>query len=107
MVEESRRTQTPRLYRARKSLMTSSQKKSLISLVGRPNVGKSSLFNALAGKKKALVLDYEGVTRDRKFETVVVEALKGKKVQICDTGGWRPENWRQGRDDREMLQNIE
>ncbi len=82
-------------------------KKSLISLVGRPNVGKSSLFNALLKKKQALVMDFEGVTRDRRFGTVAVEALQNKVVKVCDTGGWMPEAWRKSRDDAEMLQNIE
>jgi GTP-binding protein len=79
----------------------------MISLVGRPNVGKSSLFNALAGKRRALVLDFEGVTRDRRIETVKVEALDGRRVKVCDTGGWMPESWRKNREDRETLQNIE
>ena len=81
--------------------------KSMISLVGRPNVGKSSLFNALTRKKQALVMDFEGVTRDRRFATVPVEALRNKLVKVCDTGGWMPEGWRKGREDQEMLQNIE
>lgn len=87
--------------------MLDPKKKSMISLVGRPNVGKSSLFNALVGKKKALVLDFEGVTRDRRMETVKVEALHERPVKICDTGGWMPESWRKGRDDKETLRNIE
>lgn len=81
--------------------------KSMISLVGRPNVGKSSLFNVLTKKKQAIVMDFEGVTRDRRFATVPVEALKNKLVKVCDTGGWMPEAWRKDREDREMLQNIE
>lgn len=85
----------------------SDKKKSMISFVGRPNVGKSSLFNALVGKKKALVLDFEGVTRDRRMETVKVEALNYRNVKVCDTGGWMPESWRKQRDDRETLKNIE
>ncbi|MGZ3652643.1 MAG: ribosome biogenesis GTPase Der [Bdellovibrionota bacterium] len=83
------------------------KKKSMISLVGRPNVGKSSLFNALVGKKKALVMDFEGVTRDRRIESVKVEALADRNVKVCDTGGWMPENWRKGREDKETLKNIE
>jgi GTP-binding protein len=79
----------------------------MISMVGRPNVGKSSLFNALLGRKQALVMDYEGVTRDRRFGSVAVEALNGKTVKICDTGGWMPSNWRKGREDSELLMNIE
>lgn len=83
------------------------KKKSMISLVGRPNVGKSSLFNALVGKKKALVMDFEGVTRDRRIEVAKVEALGDRRVTICDTGGWMPEAWRKGREDKETLRNIE
>lgn len=84
-----------------------SETKTLISLVGRPNVGKSSLFNALLKKRSALVMDFEGVTRDRRFGTAEVEALKNRKVRVCDTGGWMPEQWRKSREDREMLENIE
>ena len=81
--------------------------KSMISLVGRPNVGKSSLFNVLTKKKQAIVMDFEGSTRDRRFGTVAVEALQNRPVKICDTGGWMPESWRKDREDQEMLQNIE
>lgn len=87
--------------------MSTENKKSMISLVGRPNVGKSSLFNVLLKKKQALVMDFEGVTRDRRFGSVEVEALQNKVVKICDTGGWMPEAWRKDHKDREMLQNIE
>lgn len=82
-------------------------KKTMISLVGRPNVGKSTLFNALLGRKQAIVMDFEGVTRDRRFGNVAVEALNNRQVKICDTGGWMPPKWRKGRDDSEMLGNIE
>jgi GTP-binding protein len=81
--------------------------KSMISLVGRPNVGKSSLFNVLTKKKQAIVMDFEGSTRDRRFGTVAVEALGNRQVKVCDTGGWMPESWRKNREDQEMLQNIE
>lgn len=55
-----------------------------IALVGRPNVGKSSLFNRLAGKQMAIVLDTPGVTRDYK----IVEATLGPHTfQVMDTAG--------------------
>ncbi len=81
--------------------------KNMISLVGRPNVGKSSLFNALLKRKTALVFDFEGVTRDRRFAFAEPDELGNRRVKICDTGGWVPESWRKNREDKEILQNIE
>ncbi len=55
-----------------------------IVIVGRPNVGKSTLFNRLLGRRKALVHDLPGVTRDR---NVALLERGGATVQIVDTGG--------------------
>ncbi len=79
----------------------------LIALVGRPNVGKSSLFNALTKKRSALVADFSGVTRDRRFGMAYVDAMGERPVRVCDTGGWMPEQWRKEHKDKELLQNIE
>ncbi|MGN0832665.1 MAG: ribosome biogenesis GTPase Der [Kiritimatiellia bacterium] len=56
----------------------------VVSLVGRPNTGKSALFNRIAKKRVAIVFDQPGVTRDR--VTREVEML-GRKVMLVDTGG--------------------
>lgn len=56
----------------------------VVTIVGRPNVGKSTLLNRLAGKRISIVDDAEGVTRDR--VTADVE-LEGRQVQIVDTSG--------------------
>ena len=57
-----------------------------IAIVGRPNVGKSSLFNALAGASRAIVTEVPGTTRDLVTETVDIEGLR---VTLVDTAGLR------------------
>jgi GTPase len=58
-----------------------------IAVVGRPNVGKSTLVNRLAGRRDAIVQELPGVTRDR--STHRAEWL-GRRFSIVDTGGWTP-----------------
>jgi len=56
----------------------------VVVIAGRPNVGKSTLFNKLAGRRAALVADTPGVTRDRKDATAM---LRGREVRLVDTAG--------------------
>ncbi|MDT0575594.1 ribosome biogenesis GTPase Der [Croceicoccus sp. F390] len=60
-----------------------------VIIIGRPNVGKSTLFNRLVGKKLALVDDQPGVTRDRRIGPA---ELLGLKFSIVDTAGWEDED---------------
>ena len=60
----------------------------VVAVVGRPNVGKSSLVNRILGRREAVVQDVPGVTRDR----VSYDALwTGRRFVVQDTGGWEPD----------------
>lgn len=59
--------------------------KKVVSLIGRTNVGKSTIFNRLVGKNKAIVSELEGLTRDRKISEI---SFNNKKLDLVDTGGF-------------------
>ncbi len=60
----------------------------VVAVVGRPNVGKSTLVNRILGRREAVVQDVPGVTRDR----VSYDGLwSGRRFVVQDTGGWEPD----------------
>ena len=62
---------------------------SIVAIIGRPNVGKSTLFNRMIEEQKAIVDDLSGVTRDRNYGEV---HWTGREFTIIDTGGYVPES---------------
>jgi len=60
-----------------------------VAITGRPNGGKSPFFNALLGKRKAIVDDISGLTRDRQYG---VAEWAGKSFNVIDTGGFVPDS---------------
>ncbi len=69
--------------------MRTSSAKPTVIIIGRPNVGKSTLFNRLVGKRLALVDDQPGVTRDRRFGDAEIAGLE---FRVVDTAGWEDED---------------
>jgi len=64
-----------------------------LAIVGRPNVGKSTLFNRLIGRRRSIVGDEPGITRDRLYG---ISEWRGRRLRVIDTGGIMP-------DDRELI----
>ena len=77
------------MHEVRISTILTSMKSPLVAIIGRPNVGKSTLFNRLVGSRKAIVGDEPGITRDRMFGEV---EWKAKTFRLVDTGGIVPDD---------------
>jgi GTPase len=74
----------------------------IVAIVGRTNVGKSTLLNRLAGKRIAVVADLPGTTRDRVFAFVF---WQGRELTVVDTGGWQAKP--QGSLEQKVKQQVE
>ena len=74
----------------------------VVAIVGRTNVGKSTLLNRLVGRRSAVVADLPGTTRDRVFALV---CWQGRELIVVDTGGWQAEP--QGTLEQKVKQQVE
>jgi GTP-binding protein len=74
----------------------------IVAIVGRTNVGKSTLLNRLAGRRLAVVADLPGTTRDRVFASV---SWQGRELTVIDTGGWQVKP--QGSLEQKIKQQVE
>ncbi|MEO1339002.1 MAG: GTPase, partial [Myxococcota bacterium] len=71
----------------------STQAKPIVAIVGRPNVGKSRLFNRLIRQMRSIVADQPGVTRDRIYADAIMSGSESdREVVLVDTGGFDPSN---------------